>query len=122
METDDETLLELSFSFISENVNVLSDEIPDYLIDYWTLDEFNLETVEGVPQFTIFFYSLLKYKWLQDIKEFKMPIDDIYNLFKKWQTFLVALNLELKTDVVVKPFKLFDFDNYENSDLVIFDN
>ena len=51
-----------------------------------------------------------------------MPIDDIYNLFKKWQTFLVALNLELKTDVVVKPFKLFDFDNYENSDLVIFDN
>ena len=117
METHNDALFEVSLAFINENLDKYSDEIPEYLIDYWMLENFNMDNIEGVSQFTIFTYALIQYNFKKGNSEISMPIQDFFGLFEKWQTLLVAINLELQTDVVFKPFKLFDFDTYKDADL-----
>lgn len=117
MEIDHDALFEVSLAFINENLDKYSDEIPEYLIDYWMLEDFNMDNIEGVSQFTIFTYALIQYNFKKGNSEISMPIQDFFGLFEKWQTLLVAINLELQTDVVFKPFKLFDFDTYKDADL-----
>ncbi|WP_318640068.1 hypothetical protein [Flavobacterium ardleyense] len=117
METDDDTLFKISLAFISENLDTYSDEIPDYLIDYWMLKDFDMNNIEGVPQFTIFTYALIEHNSKKGNEEFEMQIEDFFGLFEQWQTLLVAVNLEFQTNAVFKPFKLFDFSDYDNPDL-----
>ena len=46
--------------------------------------------------------------------EFKMQIAQLKDYFITFQTLLSLAEINAKTDISIKPIKLFDFDNYEN--------
>ena len=117
---EEELFLE-SLDFIKMNLDVTFDEVPEHLTDFWRLDNFTdlyREDLASTKQWSVFMYALLAYKKEKNIMEFKLRVNEFVDLFITWQTILAIAEVSLKTDINVKPVKLFDFDNL-NDDIII---
>jgi len=56
-------------------------------------------------------YALIAYKKSQNKMEFRLKPEEIFELFDTWQIVLSLAEINEKTDIKVKPIKLFDFNN-----------
>lgn len=112
-------LFKESIDYISQNLQVLSDKIPNHLLDYWILQNNNLGETEDNPEFGVFMYALLKYKRAKGINEFEVPTDELIELFQSWQMSLAVIEVNNKTEFDIKPFKLFDFDNLRDLEVTV---
>lgn len=111
-----------STDYISQNLQALSNEIPCHLLDYWIVENNNLGETEDNPEFGVFMYALLKYKRAKGINEFELPTDELMELFRSWQILLSAIEVNSKTEIVITPFQLFDFDNLSSFEITILRN
>lgn len=64
-------------------------------------------------QWTVFMYILMKVKTKQGIFEYTISTEDLNQKFIDWQLMLSAAEVNEKTEVNIRPFKLFDLDNFE---------
>lgn len=119
METFENPLFKESTDYISQNLQILSNEIPTYLLDYWILGDYNLNDMEYCPQFGVFMYALLRYNMEKNINEFELSTDDLMSLFQSWQIALALIEINNKTEVDIEPFKLFDFDNLHDLEITV---
>ena len=118
---NDEKLFTERLSFIKENLDITFDRAPQHLVDFWRLDDLldlHKDELVSTKQWSVFMYALLAYKKRKDITEFKMEIETFVDLFVTWQTILALAEVSLKTDIKIKPIKLFDFDDL-NADIEI---
>ncbi len=112
---DNDLLIKESVDFISNNLDILSDKIPNHLFLFWLVtDEETIIDIEDTHQWTVFMYSLLKYKQTQGLPKFEIEINVLMSLFQTWQIILSCEEIRRFTDIKTKPFKLFDYDNYTN--------
>lgn len=113
---NDEKLFLESMAYIKANLDVTFDQVPEHLIAYWQMDDVFGSSDEELPatkQWGVFMYALLLYKERKSEMEFKMEIEAFIDLFKTWQTFVALAEVARKTDINIKPVKLFDFDNFD---------
>lgn len=115
-------LFKESTDYISNNLQVFSNEVPHHLLDYWIVENNNLGETEDNPEFGVFMYALLKYKRAKGINEFELPTDELIELFRSWQVLLSAIEVNSKTEIVIKPFQLFDFDNLSSFEITMLRN
>lgn len=108
---DDETLFQESLIFIQSNLNVTFEFVPGYLREFWMIkNDSNPDDPSTTKQWSIFMYALLTYKKSKNIMEFRLGKDEFFELFDSWQIILSLAEINEKTDIVIKPIKLFDFD------------
>lgn len=119
MKTFESPLFKESTDYISQNLQVLSNEIPSYLLDYWILEDKDLNNMEHCPEFGVFMYALLRFKRENGIHEFEISNDDLMSLFKSWQMALALIEINNKTEVDIEPFKLFDFDKLRDLEITV---
>jgi len=118
---NDEKLFTESLSFIKSNLDITFDRAPQHLLDFWRLDDLldlHKDDLVSTKQWAVFMYALLAYKKRKDITEFKIEIETFIDLFMNWQTILALAEVSLKSDIKIRPIKLFDFDNL-NADIEI---
>lgn len=113
-------LLEESFDFIGNNLNILSNDVPQHLINFWATDNIFNEDLEATNQWSVFMYALGKQKLEKGMSEFTMTPRELIEMFENWQITLAAITVNNLTDVTIKPFKLFDFDNFKNLKLQMY--
>lgn len=110
-----EKLLKESLNFINENPDCLFNEVPQYLIEYWTTDNFNNKDLEATEQWTVFMYILLLKK--EPGVEFGIEVEEFEKLKHYWQDALALISVNNLTEVKIKPFKIFDIENFENLEI-----
>ena len=118
---NDDQLLKESFKYIENNINVLSDNIPIELIEFWTVEDIeniNLESIEGAPEFTVFMYALTVQKVKKEVTEFTIAPGDLIEMYKLWQISLALTMMNHYKMCDFEPFKMFDFDNLKNLEFV----
>ena len=109
---DDETLFEESLSFIKSHLDATFEVVPGYLRDFWMIkDHSNPDDPSTLKQWSVFMYALLEYKNSKNITEFRLGQDEFLELFQTWQVILSLAEINEKTDIAIKPIKLFDFDH-----------
>lgn len=109
---NEETLFKESLDFVKANLDATFDAVPGYLRDFWMLGEdAKLDDPSTTKQGSVFMYALLAYKKSQNVMEFQLEQEEIFELFDNWQIVLSLAEINEKTDIKVKPIKLFDFDN-----------
>lgn len=103
-----------SIEYISKNQKATSADIPLKLLCFWKLDQEDKDIdmeIEDSDEWTIFLYALILYKKKQGLAGFEIEVDEIIEYFEAWQVIVQTALLSKLTDVKVKPFKFFDFDN-----------
>jgi hypothetical protein len=113
---NNEKLFKESIQFINENPNCLSNEVPQYLIEYWTTDNFNNEDLKATEQWSVFMHILIFKKELG--VEFSIEIDEFEMLRFHWQAMLFAISKNNLTELRIKPFKIFDIENWKNVETI----
>lgn len=109
---NEEKLFQESLSFIGANLDATFDAVPGYLRDFWMITEnAELGDPSTTKQGSVFMYALMAYKKSQNKMEFRLNPEEIFELFDTWQIVLSLAEINEKTDIKVKPIKLFDFDN-----------
>lgn len=111
MQNTENDLLKESMLFIESNFNVLSNEVPEYLISYWIISDFNPKNPEMIDKGSIFMRLLLENKTDEENDEFDITPSEFWFLFDKWQTALKYILASIKAEYPLKPFQLFNFDN-----------
>lgn len=111
-----EQLFKESVTFINENYHCLSDQIPQYLIEYWITDNFRNEDEEATEQWSIFMYALICKKPIE--KEFQIETEEFENLRQNWQLALSIISVSNLTDKKIEPFKLFDIENLGKTTII----
>ena len=96
------------------------------LLDFWIQDDEDEEN-EGnmlgnssndeTPEWTVFIYAFLKYKQNTGVQEFTISPEELEEQFNVWQFTLQTAYISNTTDVKLKPFPVFRFD--ENKDMKI---
>jgi hypothetical protein len=112
---NNEKLFEESIQFINENPNCLSNEVPQCLIEYWTTDNFNNEDLKATEQWSVFMHILIFKKELG--VEFSIEIDEFEMLRFHWQAMLFGISKNNQTELIIKPFKIFDIENWKNIEI-----
>jgi len=108
---NEETLFEESLSFIKDNLDVTFAVVPRYLRDFWMLKaDSNPSDPSATKQWSVFMFALLAHKKSKNIMEFRISEDEFFELFDSWQIILSLAEINEKTDIAIKPIKLFDFD------------
>lgn len=108
---NEETLFEESLNFIKANLDATFAVVPGYLRDFWMIkDELSPSDPSTTKQWSVFMYALLAYKKSKNIMEFRLGEYEFVELFDSWQIILSLAEINEKTDIVIKPVKLFDFD------------
>jgi len=109
---NEEKLFRESLSFIKSNLDATFDAVPGYLRDFWMITEnAELDDPSTTKQGSVFMYALMAYKKSQNKMEFRLKPEEIFELFDTWQIVLSLAEINEKTDIKVKPIKLFDFNN-----------
>lgn len=109
---NEETLLKESLDFIKANLDATFDAVPSYLRDFWMIGENEkLDDPSTTKQGSVFMYALLSYKKSQNKTEFRLKPEELFELFNNWQLVLSLAEINEKTDIKVKPIKLFHFDD-----------
>lgn len=117
-ESRDELLME-SFSFIDENPDLISSKLPNHLLKFWILDVDRKEPANESPQFSVYFYALIKFHRNKGENEFKITEEEIKDLFTSWQFALSVIEVDRFSPFNITPFKLFDFDVLNNLEVEI---
>ncbi len=112
---DKEKLYKESLEFINENPNCLSDEVPQYLIDFWATDNFSNEDLEATKEWAIFMHILIFKKEIG--VGFEIHFEKFQMMMRNWQKLLLVITFSNSTGVKIKPFRLFDIENIENLEL-----
>lgn len=112
---NNEKLLKESIKFINDNPNCLSNEVPEYLIEYWATDNFNNEDLKATEQWSVFMHILIFKKKLG--VPFEMHIDDFSIKTFQWQAILLAISKNNQTKIEVKPFEIFDMEKWESIEI-----
>ncbi|UUW07880.1 hypothetical protein NLG42_17450 [Flavobacterium plurextorum] len=112
---NNEKLFKESIKFINENPNCLSNQVPQYLIEYWTTDNFNNEDLKATEQWSVFMHILIFKKELG--VEFSIAIDEFEVLRFHWQAMLFAISKHNPTELRIKPFKIFDMENWKKIEI-----
>lgn len=112
---NNEKLFKESIQFINENPNCLSNEVPPYLIEYWTTYNFNNEDLKATEQWSVFMHILIFRKELGVV--FSMEIDEFEMLRFHWQAMLFGISKNNQTELIIKPFKIFDTTNWGNIEI-----
>lgn len=104
-----------SFDFIDKNLHVTFDKVPEELRISWIVDDpveyLNSDYTER-HEYAVFMYALMVYHKNKGLKKFEMQINQLQDYFITFQTLLSLAEINAKTDISIKPIKLFDFDNY----------
>lgn len=69
-----------------------------------------LDNPSTTKQMSVFMYPLLSYKKSLNQTKFRLKQDEFFELFDNWQIVLSLAEINEKTDIKVKPIKLFHFD------------
>lgn len=112
---NNEKLLKESLDFINKNPNCLSNQVPQYLIKYWTTDNFKNEDLKATQQWSVFMHILMFKK--EPSVEFSIEIDEFEMLRFHWQAMLFAISKNNQTGLTIKPFKIFDIENWVNIEI-----
>jgi|SRR5690606_9198572 len=108
---NEETLFQESLNFIKANLGATFNAVPGYLRDFWMIEgDLSPDDPTTTKQWSVFMYALLAYKKSKNITEFRLGQDEFFKLFDDWQIVLSLAEINEKTDMKVKPIKLFDFD------------
>lgn len=110
-----EKLFKESIKFINENPSCLSNEVPPLLIEYWITDNFKNEDLKATEQWSVFMHILIFKKEVG--VEFSIEIDEFEMLRFHWQAILFALSKKNITELKIKPFKIFDIENWKNLEI-----
>jgi hypothetical protein len=113
---NNQQLFKESLSFINENLNCLSNEVPQYLIEYWTTENFNNEDLKATEQWSVFMHILLSRKEIG--VEFQIEIDEFEKMRHNWQNILAIISVNNLTEIKIEPFKVFDIENFEKLEII----
>ena len=109
---NEETLFEESLSFIKSNLDATFEVVPGYLREFWMIEgDSDPNDPSTIKQWSVFMYALLEYKKSKNITKFRLAQGELYELFNTWQVILSLAEINEKTDISIKPVKLFDFDH-----------
>lgn len=103
--------LKESFDFISSNLNINFDEIPQDLVRSWSYDFKSGDERQYEFAWTIFTYVLLCAKKSKGVFEFSESEERLTKLFSDWQLCLSLVEINAVTDLKVHPFNIFDVEN-----------
>ena len=115
METRD--LQQKSYDFITNNLQATFNQVPPELRLFWIVDdpyEYLKSEQEDKPAYSVFIYALLEYKKRKGFKKVEIAISQLHDYFVTFQMLLSFAEIDEKTDISIKPIKIFDFDNYMN--------
>lgn len=103
---------EESCKFIIKNLDITTDQLPDDLLDYWSVkDEDDTQT-----QFDIFVcaYTLFTAR-KQGHGNVTLDVDKLNSLFENFQAIIALEKLSRKMPIKHKKIKIFDFDDYNGT-------
>jgi hypothetical protein len=115
--------IEMSYAFIKDHPDAFSNEIPEKLLEFWMLDNESEEDepteppAEDDPEWTVFMHAFILYKKNTGVQEFTISPEELEEQFNVWQFTLQTAYISNTTDVKLKPFPVFRFD--ENKDMKI---
>lgn len=122
MQNTENDLLKESMLFIENNFNVLSNEVPEYLISFWIISDLNPKNPEMIDKGSIFMRLLLENKTDEKNNEFELTPSEFWFLFEKWQSALIFILASIKSGCPLKPFHLFNFEVISNLSVDFLDN
>lgn len=105
-----------SYDFISKNIDITSDKVPDHLRMIWMVSDIERcldEGFENTFQWILFMYVLLKSKIMHGISEVTVTPQELCDKYINWQIMLAAADVNARTEVNILPFKMFDIDNFK---------
>jgi|GEM_PF-5016895 len=105
-----EQIIAKSVDFISKNIGLMSNNLPNEFLEKWIDDEPVMQVSKGgCIQYTIFMYAWTKYHHSLNQKEFNATEKMIQDAYFAWQTKLSLTMLQQQGMLQLKPFKVFDF-------------
>lgn len=113
---ENQELMKKSFKFIEKNMHITNYQLPEELLRFWQVDdpvEYLNDENGDKSQYTIFMYALMLYHKNKGKMQFDMKVDKLYDYFYTFQTLLAFAEISRKTDITIKPIKLFDFGKYD---------
>lgn len=117
-------LIRKSCEWIDKNFNATSGNLPEELLKTWYIDDI-AKAMSGDPAYedkmSIFAYALLKSKIQKTgSKDVGIEAEDYQSSFPIWIFKLVTMLKSRSGDVkILEPFKLFNFDKSEMSNMKI---
>lgn len=103
--------LSKSSEFITQNLDMTTDMLPDNLLNLWVVkDESDIKEQYSVFMFAYTLYLSKKHEG----KEVELRVDELNSLFESFQVILSMEELRRNSLINCNKVKLFDFDNYEH--------
>lgn len=115
MEKRNEKLYQESFDFISQNLNVTTDQIPDHLLQYWISSDIEKQPFgnnKDYAQLGVFMIGFSANEVRKGNITYQVDEDTVHSIFMRYQYILNMEDLRRKIEISFEPIRIFDFDSY----------
>lgn len=112
-------MIMMSFDFIRYNRDITNDRLPDILLNFWSVPDFTTNARYRVndAKILVFMYILKLHFEKPEMVEKCLSTYWFAILFYNFQVILAATAYSRKTHIPIKPFRIFDVDEYITPDL-----
>lgn len=104
----------MSFDFIKNHRDITNDCVPDILLDFWLIPDFNVNARYDLDdaRILVFMYILRLYVEKTEIVEKCLSTFSFAILFYHFQVILAATAYSRKTHIPIRPVKIFCINEY----------